>query len=237
LAKPDVFVAGIILAERQRTLEDADRAQKERERRAKETRIKEREAHLRNLHEIAGVLQDAQQRDADWIDLPREARTRIEEALKIIYSMDLDTLSEDEKLIYKTVPDFKGRASYNRQTQKAGPKSRQGNFIITTETYCPDLNILERKGIVTAECSFGQNFISDFAVGVRNTLGGRSRTMQKAFRDSRDIVLEELEKEARAVDANAVIGVTINYTDIAGSGSSMLLVVASGTAALIVHRD
>jgi len=86
---------------------------------------------------------------------------------------------------------------------------------------------------VTAECAFGMNLFRDLFAGVRDIFGGRSGATQKVLRDSRKKVLEELRIEARELGANAVIGVSLSYSEFSGQGKSMLFIVASGTAVVI----
>ena len=105
-------------------------------------------------------------------------------------------------------------------------------IILTTET-APNLIITKRIEIVTAECAFGMNIFKDLFAGVRNIVGGRSKAVQKTMRDSRRAALYELKKEAYEVGANAVVGVDLDYVELAGTGSSMVMLVASGTAVVI----
>ena len=105
-------------------------------------------------------------------------------------------------------------------------------ILLTTET-APNLNITKRIEIVTAECAFGMNIFKDLFAGVRNIVGGRSEAVQKTMRDSRRTALYELKKEAYEVGANAVVGVDLDYVELAGTGSSMVMLVASGTAVVI----
>ena len=105
-------------------------------------------------------------------------------------------------------------------------------IMLTTET-APNLNITKRIEIVTAECAFGMNIFKDLFAGVRNIVGGRSEAVQKTMRDSRRTALYELKKEAYEVGANAVVGVDLDYVELAGTGSSMVMLVASGTAVVI----
>jgi uncharacterized protein YbjQ (UPF0145 family) len=52
-----------------------------------------------------------------------------------------------------------------------------------------------------------------------------------ALRDARVACLDELRREASDMGANAVIGIDLDYESIqSGSGGSMLMVSASGTA-------
>jgi len=104
-------------------------------------------------------------------------------------------------------------------------------IVLTTET-APNLNITKRIEIVTAEVAFGMNVFKDLFAGVRNIVGGRSEAVQKTMRDSRRAALYELKKEAHAVGANAVVGIDLDYVELSGAGS-MVMLVASGTAVVI----
>lgn len=104
-------------------------------------------------------------------------------------------------------------------------------ILLTTET-APNLPIIKRIEIVTAECAFGMNIFKDLFAGVRDIVGGWSEAVQKTMRDSRRTALYELKKEAHAVGANAVVGVDLDYVEPRSAGS-MVMLVASGTAVVI----
>lgn len=104
-------------------------------------------------------------------------------------------------------------------------------IMLTTET-APNLNIVKRIEVVTAECAFGMNIFKDLFAGVRDIVGGRSAAVQKTLRDSRRTALYELKREAYEVGANAVVGVDLDYVELSSAGS-MVLLVASGTAVVI----
>jgi len=106
------------------------------------------------------------------------------------------------------------------------------NMLVTTEVVT-QLNVVKRIEVVTAECVFGMNVFKDFFVGVSDIFGGRSNTTQQVLRDARKKVLEELKNEAYEVGANAVVAVSLSYNQMSGKGSSMLFVVATGTAVLV----
>lgn len=104
--------------------------------------------------------------------------------------------------------------------------------LLTTETN-PDLHIIKRLDIITAECAFGMNVFKDIFASFTDTFGGRSKSIQNTLRDARKVVLDELRKEALSIGANAVIAVDLDYSEISGGGKSgMLFLVASGTAVI-----
>jgi len=109
----------------------------------------------------------------------------------------------------------------------------KAEMLLTTETYPVGLEVTERLEIVTAECVFGMNIFSEMFAGVTDIVGGRSGVTQKIFRDARRVVLNDLREEAFLAGGNAVIGVNIQYSQLAGKGAAMLMVTATGTAVLI----
>ncbi len=105
-------------------------------------------------------------------------------------------------------------------------------MMVTTESQ-PDIKIKQRITIVTAECAYGMNIFKDLFAGVRNVVGGRSKAVENTMRDARETVLHEIKREAQRYGANAVVGVDLDYVELAATGSTMLLLVASGTAVVI----
>lgn len=102
------------------------------------------------------------------------------------------------------------------------------SVILTTEAVAP-FEITERIDIVTAECAYGMNIFKDLFAGVRDVVGGRSKAVQNTMRDARKTALHELRREAYEIGANAVVGVDLDYVELSGAGS-MVMLVASGTA-------
>ena len=75
---------------------------------------------------------------------------------------------------------------------------------------------------------FGELF-KDLFAGIRDIVGGRSGAYESTLREARATALNELKEEARALGADAVIGIDLDY-EVLGQGGSMLMVSASGTA-------
>lgn len=122
-------------------------------------------------------------------------------------------------------------AQTETETLQAGEAEKfKAAMILTTETCPAGLEIANRLQIVTAECVFGMNLVKDFFAEVTDLVGGRSNTTQKLFREARVTVLRELREEAYLAGADAVIAVNLQYSHLAGKGTSMLMVVATGTA-------
>lgn len=133
--------------------------------------------------------------------------------------------SEDGKQIEK---EIKARS----EEKARGPK-----IILSTTPSLEGYKVVETLEIVTAECVYGINIFRDFFMGVRNFFGGRTESAQKVLRDARKNCLNELKKEAVIVGANAVIGVSLDYSEFSGKDKSMLFLVATGTAVIVEETE
>ncbi len=103
-------------------------------------------------------------------------------------------------------------------------------MIITTTPDVPGHEVVEVKGITTGEAILGVNIFRDLFAGIRDIIGGRSGSYQKALREARDHALEDMQNEAEALGANAIIGMDIDYESIDTQKGAMLMVTCSGTA-------
>ena len=104
-------------------------------------------------------------------------------------------------------------------------------MIVTTTHSVEGKRIVEYKGIVFGEVVSGVNFLKDFAAGMRNFFGGRSGSYEEELLAARTQALEEMEKRAADMGANAVVGVDVDY-EVLGADNGMLMVSVSGTAVI-----
>jgi len=102
-------------------------------------------------------------------------------------------------------------------------------MILTTTPTIEGRTITEYKGVVFGEVIAGVNFIKDFGASIRNIIGGRSGSYESELIQARTQALRELEERAKALGADAVIGIDIDY-EVLGENNGMLMVTASGTA-------
>ena len=106
-------------------------------------------------------------------------------------------------------------------------------MIIATTNTIEGHRVVDYRGVVTGEAILGANIFRDFFAGIRDIVGGRSGAYEKSLREARSIALAEMEDEARRLGGNAVIGVDLDYENIAAGSGSRLMVSASGTAVVI----
>lgn len=139
---------------------------------------------------------------------------------------------------YNVVGGVCSSCVHKRELAKAEAAPRQApeisdedlaRIVLSTEV-ASDLKVAQRLDIVTAEFAVGMGLLTDLFNAWRDVFGGRSKSYQNALKDARRAVLHELRREAHLVGADAVLGVSLDYSEISGGGKSMLFLVASGTA-------
>ena len=102
-------------------------------------------------------------------------------------------------------------------------------MIVTTTPQVEGRPIKQYLGIVTGEAILGANFVRDFLASVRDIIGGRVGAYEAELQRARETALQEMMERARALGADAVVGVDLDY-EVLGAQDSMLLVTACGTA-------
>ena len=103
---------------------------------------------------------------------------------------------------------------------------------LTTTPGIDGKRITRYCGVVAGEAVLGANIFKDLFAGIRDLVGGRSGTYEKELQRARDIALEELQRRAHDLGANAVVGIDIDY-EVLGKENGMLMVSASGTAVIV----
>lgn len=102
-------------------------------------------------------------------------------------------------------------------------------MLMTTTSTIEGRPVHHYLGVVTGEVIVGANIFKDLFASVRDIVGGRSGAYEGSLRKARKTALEELTEEAKALGADAVIGIDLDY-EVLGKEGSMLMVSASGTA-------
>ncbi len=109
-------------------------------------------------------------------------------------------------------------------------------MLVLTTPSIEGKKIVRYIGLVSAEAILGANIFKDFFASIRDIVGGRSAAYEEELRRAKDLAIEEMEQQARALGANAVLGVDLDYETIGiSSGGNMLMVSVSGTA--VVYED
>lgn len=102
-------------------------------------------------------------------------------------------------------------------------------MLLTTTNTVEGKRVVHYYGVVSGDTIIGANIFRDFFASIRDIVGGRSSSYEQVLREAKATALKELQDEAAALGANAVIGIDLDYETVGGNGS-MLMVTASGTA-------
>lgn len=105
-------------------------------------------------------------------------------------------------------------------------------MITTTTNNVEGRPVQQYLGVVSSEAIIGANIFKDLFAGIRDIVGGRSGTYERVIDEARRNAMEELVQKAQTMGANAVIGIDLDFETI-GTGGSMLMVIATGTAVRI----
>lgn len=102
-------------------------------------------------------------------------------------------------------------------------------MIKTTTSTIEGKPVQEYLGIVVGEAILGANIFKDLFGAIRDIVGGRSGAYEEEMAKAREIAFNEIEQQARALGANAIIGIDLDY-EVVGQNGSMMMVSISGTA-------
>jgi uncharacterized protein YbjQ (UPF0145 family) len=102
-------------------------------------------------------------------------------------------------------------------------------MIMSTTSIIEGRPVSRYLGVVTGEAIIGANIFRDLFAAVRDIVGGRSATYERALDEARKVAMSEMEQRASEMGANAVIAIDIDY-EVLGQNNGMLMVAVSGTA-------
>ena len=103
-------------------------------------------------------------------------------------------------------------------------------MIVTTTSTIQGKEIIEYIDIVNGEAIMGANIVRDLFASVRDVVGGRAGAYESKLKEASDIAMEEMKTFARQKNANAIVGIDVDY-EVVREG--MLMVAVSGTAVRI----
>jgi len=106
----------------------------------------------------------------------------------------------------------------------------ESEVVMTTSQVLGQGQPFQEIRVLSSEVVFGMNAFKELFKGIRDIVGGRSDTLEKLMKESRETALAELQREAFALGADAVVAIDLDYVDVGSSGGGMTLLVATGTA-------
>ena len=103
-------------------------------------------------------------------------------------------------------------------------------MIITTTDGVEGRSVTAYLDIVSGEAVMGTNLFRDIFASITDLVGGRSGVYEDELRKAKDTAIGQMREDARALGADAVVGVDLDYEHLGGGNRSMLMVTANGTA-------
>ena len=103
-------------------------------------------------------------------------------------------------------------------------------MILTTINQISGYSIDKYKGMVNANQVIGVNIISEWIAAITDVVGGTSGTFRRKLDSVYRDVLSMLSNKAREMGANAIVGVKMDFDEVAANGKSMFMLTAQGTA-------
>ncbi len=103
-------------------------------------------------------------------------------------------------------------------------------MLIVTTNDAPGYRVVKTLGLVRGITVRSRNAISDMVGGLQSMLGGRVETYVRLAETSRAEALQEMVEHARAMGANAVIGMRYEANEIMEGVTEVL---AYGTAVVV----
>lgn len=103
-------------------------------------------------------------------------------------------------------------------------------MIVTTTETIEGARIASYLGIVSGDAVLGTNIFKDLFASVRDIVGGRSGAYEKVLQEGKDLAIADMVARAKALGAEAVVGVDLDYEVIGGDNKTLLMVSVNGTA-------
>lgn len=100
-------------------------------------------------------------------------------------------------------------------------------MIVTNTETVPGRDVVEILDVVKGNTVRARNVGRDITQSIRNIAGGELKSYSGLMSDSRDEALDRMEEDARRLDADAVLNVRFETSEIAQGASEVL---AYGTA-------
>ncbi len=98
----------------------------------------------------------------------------------------------------------------------------KGILLVTSDTV-PGRNASHAHGLVRGTSVRARHVGRDIVAGIKNLIGGEVEEYTKLMAETREQALDRMRDEARALGANAIVGVRFSSSEIA-SGTAEVLV-------------
>lgn len=108
------------------------------------------------------------------------------------------------------------------------------SMLVTTTEHVPGFRIVETLGLVRGQAIRTRHVFYDFVEWLRNLVGAELDHYVKMMAETREQALDRMREEARGLRANAVVGLRIEMSKVAGGAAEVLVY---GTAVRIETEE
>lgn len=108
------------------------------------------------------------------------------------------------------------------------------DFVVTTLDYVPGYRVKRVLGLVSGSVVRARNIGRDIVAALRNIAGGEIVEYTELLASSRDEALRRMIEKAKAMGANAVVGVRLATSNIMSGAAE---IVAYGTAVVLEKEE
>jgi len=115
----------------------------------------------------------------------------------------------------------------------SSPMPMHHKLLISTTFDLPGYMIVEYRGLVRGLIVRAPTITQGFLGGLKSLVGGKIGAYTEMCEQTRDQALQEIEKHAMELGANAIIGFRFDATDIGGGHSAATEVLCYGTAVFV----
>lgn len=106
-------------------------------------------------------------------------------------------------------------------------------MLITTANYLQNIDVKKYFNPISTSIVLGANLLSDFKASFTDVFGGRSSTyegkLNNIFEEAKEILIQKASK----LNANGLIGFTVNYNELGGKDKAMLMITIYGTPVVV----
>lgn len=105
-------------------------------------------------------------------------------------------------------------------------------ILLSTTSQLNGWDILDYVDVISSQVVIGTGVFSDLFAGVTDFMGGNSSSYEKQLEDISNVALKQLSRRAKSLNANAIVGIKLDYDEISGKGKQMFMLTATGTAVI-----
>lgn len=105
--------------------------------------------------------------------------------------------------------------------------------ITAPEFRQPGMRVVETLDVVTERRVYGSNVFKDIAIGIRDYVGGRSRTAEDILATAEREILDSLRAKAAGAGANALIDMRMQFGELGSRGTHMFFATGQATPVIL----